>query len=270
MRSTEETASSKQIYELYLLEVSSKIQHYQEEKSNIEKAMVTVHGYIKRKCSDVYLFDGVKIEDLVKRSFVAKKYIQDNKNYYDKQGIVGKDFMYLLAKLDTLKQRRYKIMEYISKLEKYIINQSEFSYIVKNTMKLGLDSMINEGANFSLHAKLGYFKIASKKNKPGTRVVNQFETRKLKKELIEQGIQIRTKDNPNGRNYLVYFLDSVYYRLKWFKNHAFLYDKRIKNYMFKSVEGDNCISKKIYDKLKVDPNVKVKYNYDYHKSRNHR
>ena len=82
-------------------------------------------------------------------------------------------------------------------------------------------NLLCKGNNYSFGSSVGYVYVYYKKTMPGDvcSVVDWGATKDLKKKLLEQGINIRTADNPNGIPYFIDYdndwcIKAVYHKVK--------------------------------------------------------
>lgn len=140
-------------------------------------------------------------------------------------------------------QNREKIKE-LEKLPgdtcKMILDFEKFKKILSTYNKLASEKII-EGGNLNLTNKLGYVQI--RKIIPPTlerqQVIDWKQSYDFKKELISKGITPKDKENPKGKNWLVYKRQPWYLRWAWVKAYQRATVKNNRVYAFYPTNGDS-------------------------------
>lgn len=98
---------------------------------------------------------------------------------------------------------------------------SEIYTYMQDEVNNEIANLLCKGNNYSFGSSVGYVYVYYKKTMPGDvcSVVDWGATKDLKKKLLEQGINIRTADNPNGIPYFIYYdydwcIKAVYHKVK--------------------------------------------------------
>lgn len=111
-------------------------------------------------------------------------------------------------------------------------------------------------------------------------IVDWGESIKLKNRLIQQGITPKTKNNPNGVNWLLYYTNDGYCFWKWNKRKCVVHNKKL--YKFRAIATNNestdydgkftvdeILEKRIgtFDRMmaiiKAIPSIKEKYHFNF-------
>lgn len=95
-----------------------------------------------------------------------------------------------------------------------------YTYI-QEALNHEISNSICRGNNYSFGSQVGYIYVYFRKLSPESisKILNWGETMKLKNTLLENGISIKTVDNPNGVPYKIYyeydwFIHAVYHKTK--------------------------------------------------------
>ena len=157
--------------------------------------------------------------------------IKDNLAKYQEAGvdvsvvfdINNRSKIYFNKKQDTLlgtklmsyiRSYNYLVYERLDKLDDDIETlaalkelPSEMYTYMQDEVNNEIANLLCKGNNYSFGSSVGYVYVYYKKTMPGDvcSVVDWGATKDLKKKLLEQGINIRTADNPNGIPYVIYF-----------------------------------------------------------------
>lgn len=97
------------------------------------------------------------------------------------------------------------------------------------------ERLVQDASIVNMKSYLGFLLIKKIDRNKGvydsksTRMPNWPESNKYKQELIDQGIQIKDKDHPDGKNWIVYFDDDYYLRYSWIKKRGAC---RVKNHNY--------------------------------------
>ena len=98
---------------------------------------------------------------------------------------------------------------------------SEMYTYMQDEVNIEIANLLCKGNYYSFGSSVGYVYVYYKKTMPGDvcSVVDWGATKDLKKKLLEQGINIRTADNPNGIPYCIYYdydwgIKAVYHKVK--------------------------------------------------------
>lgn len=117
-------------------------------------------------------------------------------------------------------------------------------YVYLRTLKsvnLDIAAAILKGYSYRFGKNLSFLEIMLKprhKNpdsKFNHKVINWGESNKLKQQLINDGKTIRTKDNPKGENWLIYYNDA--FNCWWTWNKSYTTVKNKTKYSFKPTTG---------------------------------
>lgn len=233
-------------YQSYLEIFKEDCQRFEISISEKEKELKAIMDKIKTQCRYVPIYDDVKVEDFLKISISS--YIKNYEFLYSK--VDEKRFIQYLKELREVKVRLKRIKEKYAELKKYKVDKKLFKNTIETAQKIMVDRMIYENQPLYLGSKLGVFKVHGKRNKAGTRVLNQGATEKIKERLLAEGKTLKSEENPNGSPYKVYYTDSIFYRIKWFRESKALYADKIKNYRFKVTKGNNNIMSKLYQYIR--------------------
>ena len=164
-------------------------------------------------------------------------------------------------------QKRIKILEKLDpKVEQIIMDEKKFKKVVYTFNKKAVDNLV-EGKVINMKQYLGFLSINKiPRNHPdfimkGSAIVNWAESYKYKNELIDKGITPRSKEQPEGKNWLVHYTDDYFLKFTWTKKSGAC---RVKNhgfYAFSPAKGTrkklalanekNKLLHKVYTKKKI-------------------
>jgi len=114
---------------------------------------------------------------------------------------------------------------------------TQFRKVIELFNKLASQRIIFDGDAINLGNQLGYIRI--EKVLRTRSIINWQQSMDFKAELEAQNIVTRSKENPNGRKWLVYITDPYYVRWVWVRNRG---QCRVHNhsvYAFKPTKGNN-------------------------------
>jgi len=149
-----------------------------------------------------------------------------------------------------------------------ILDFVKFKKVISTYNKLASEKII-QGGNLNLSNKLGYVQI--RKIIPATpekkQTIDWKESYEYKKELIEKGFTPKDKDNPKGRNWLVYKMMPWYLRWTWVKTYHRATVKNNRVYAFYPTHGDTTTDanpvpgnkSKLSQAVRADPFLHEKY-----------
>lgn len=131
------------------------------------------------------------------------------------------------------KQRLNNLDDYINKMKRYKLPIRIFKYIIKSH-NIQIAKKLLTGYVYTVGHGVGQIYIKKIRRifriygKEATKNIDWGETNKLKKKLIEEGVDIYTKDNPSGEQYLVHYTTDYMYWFWWDKGqkvitNSFLY-----------------------------------------------
>lgn len=177
-----------------------------------------------------------------------KLHVEVLKKRIEKLGAQEKDKVYFTKDLEEyyrLKRELSDAYVRIDNLEKLdpktrrvIMGYKQFRKIICEFNKRAGEA-IKRGKIINPKNQLGYLYV-QKLNRGKTmksrsrNMINWPASHAFKKELIEKGIQIRDKEHPDGKNWLVYFTDDWYLRFHWTKKKGACHVKNGKFYNFKA------------------------------------
>jgi hypothetical protein len=149
--------------------------------------------------------------------------------------------------------------------EKEIMSEKKFKSIIYEFNTRAKDRLIYEGEVINMKQYLGFLyvqKIPRNDIRFGTKssaMPNWGESRKYKQELIDQGIQIKDKDHPDGKNWIVYFDDEDYVKFSWTKKRGACRVKNHNFYSFSPSAGASGPKKELSKANKKNPLLKLIY-----------
>lgn len=129
----------------------------------------------------------------------AKGLLAKNPNYVGtcKNGITN----YIIS-------RRYRFKTEI------VITYKMFSDIISTFHKRVGDRII-AGQRFNLGNNMGYIEARCVERNFSNKVLDYYETKKRKKEILDRGGTIKSKERPDGEEYRILRMDKDYVRIGW-------------------------------------------------------
>lgn len=147
----------------------------------------------------------------------------------------------------------YKLYE-----RKDLDNTEDYSTFLKVIQEFNItvsEKAVN-GEPIKLHNSLGILRII-KKERSGKQTPNWPASNKLKAELLEKGIEIKSKENPNGKEWIVYQKHSLFCMWQLYRGRYNLSTvPNLKYYIFSRVRANRDL---LAQKLKNNPLNILKY-----------
>ena len=139
---------------------------------------------------------------------------------------------------DTYKEMSKSPVDY-STFKKILI---EFNTEIMNTLL--------KGKTFNMGYKLSTLSIWRRKRDPRTPRVNWGESLKIKRDLIEKGIEPYNSTTGKGEKWIVYFTDGQYFRFRWYKDKCRVKNKTV--YKFEPTRGVKGNKQKLINLINND------------------
>lgn len=98
---------------------------------------------------------------------------------------------------------------------KNLITFSKYSKIL-NEINKGLLDLLVEGKKIRIGKNIGQIKIVSRP-RANYNSIDWGASKKLKQQIIDSGEIPKDKENPDGKDWLVYFVDDRYLQFEWVK-----------------------------------------------------
>lgn len=165
------------------------------------------------------------------------------------------------------KKEVYNIHEKIKQLSKQDPNKEillldfyKFREVIYSYNKEAVNQMI-QGETINLNESLGYVYVL--KIKRPNKAINWEESLAYKQELLDSGKTIKDSDNPEGKNWLVYFNNNYYLRWAWKKKNMACRVKNNSVYGFyptaSSSKGVAGTRRQLADANKKNPALHLNY-----------
>lgn len=123
----------------------------------------------------------------------------------------------LKNKISKLNKEKEKLTSLPSGKRIQVMNYTLFKEILTRVNKEVSKRMIHDGAVFDLKNRLGFIRIRKIKRNFSKEHVDWPESLKLKKRYLNEGYDLFTTSNPNGKKWLVYRSEEWYLRFAWLK-----------------------------------------------------
>jgi hypothetical protein len=143
-----------------------------------------------------------------------------------------------------LKKELYEVRDRIKQLkkqnpetEKLLINYTTFREIIERFNLKAVERII-EGEALNLGNRLGYIRINKIKVNPKKKRINWKESLDLKAKYEDVGITPRSKENPDGKNWLIPYEEDYFLRYGWVKKNGACMVKNQTVYEFSPVDGN--------------------------------
>ncbi len=146
----------------------------------------------------------------------------------------------------------------LDKLNSYFIPFRIYSYILKEYNKkishrMLLGYSLDVGANVGQIVIKKIRRIFNVGGKEATKNIDFGETKKLRKRLLDSGVEIFSKDNPKGQKYLVYYTSDYFYWYYWNRGNC-----QIPNCFLYTFTPTNFINTKSRSQIEFTNNAKNK------------
>ena len=194
----------------------------------------------------------------------------------DKLEIADKEKFYFTKATKEIyikKGELYQANERIQHLEKVdmgtereIMSERRFKSIIYKFNEKARERLIYDGEVINMKQYLGFLYVQKvPRNDPrfignkSSRMPNWAESKKYKQELTDQGVQIKDKEHPDGKNWIVYFDDEDFVRFSWTKKRGACRVKNHNYYSFKPSAGLTGSKKELSKANKDNPALKHTY-----------
>jgi len=148
-----------------------------------------------------------------------------------------------------------------------VMSEAEFRDILYRFNQGVRDRLVNDAKVINMKSYMGFMYIqkiprfSEKFSSKSSRMPNWNESNKYKAELIDKGIQIKDKNHPDGKNWIIYYTDDYYFRYCWSKKKGAC---RVKNHTFYSFVPTNGLKgakKQLINANKNNPFLHKTYNH---------
>ena len=198
------TYSAKDMYKFWKKEQKRKYPYLQEKYNILYYTPINKINYLRTELillnSDKYL-----LEDKDKH----------NINRYTRR---TKNILSLTREINKIKKEIKELESLLRGKTVQIMNYTLFKEIIARFNKKMSHSLVFEGKTLNLCNTLGYLKIKKIERNLTKDHIDWPASHKLKQRFIEEGKEIYSKDNPNGKKWFVYRSDPWYLRWGWIKN----------------------------------------------------
>lgn len=99
------------------------------------------------------------------------------------------------------------------------IKYADYARVIKRYNSLIVEG-VAEGKKWNLPFNMGTIAMVMDTRRFDTKVINWPESNKLKQQIIDQGGQPREKGSEEGENWIVYYTDEFFCRIKWDKKNT--------------------------------------------------
>jgi hypothetical protein len=113
-----------------------------------------------------------------------------------------------------------------------------------------LFDLILDGYEFDMGSNMGTLSVKRIDRSPSSLTVDWNETKKLKEELLSQGVELYDSSTGKGEKYHVYYTDKFYCRYLWTKSKCKVKNKTV--YRFDASRGRKGNKEKLIHLLKTD------------------
>lgn len=180
------------------------------------------YPYLEEKYNTLYYTPTGKIKYLEQEII---KYTEDKIQLEDKDKYVLDRYTKRTKEILRLNRQINKLKKEIKVLENYprgksiqIMNYTLFKETISRFNKKASESLVFEGKTLNLCNTLGYLKIKKINRNLTKDHIDWYESNKLKQKYVDEGYELFSKDNPNGKKWFVYRSDPWYLRWGWIKN----------------------------------------------------
>jgi len=159
--------------------------------------------------------------------------------------------------------QRIKHLEQVDfNTEKVVMNENEFRAILYEYNSRVRSALISDASVINMKQFLGYLYVQKiergitnslTSNPKSLRMPNWGESNKYRQELIDEGVQIKDADHPDGANWIVYYDDDYYLRISWAKKRGACRVKNHPYYTFIPSNGENGTKKQLIASNRSNP-----------------
>lgn len=159
--------------------------------------------------------------------------------------------------------QRIKQLEQVDfNTEKIIMTENGFREILYEYNNKVRKALVEDAAVINMKQFLGYLYIQKidrnicvgpNGNPKSLRMPNWGESNKYKQELIDEGVQIKDKEHPDGTSWVVYYDDDYYFRYAWAKKRGACRVKNHPYYSFIPSNGVNSSKKELIEANRNNP-----------------
>lgn len=192
----------------------------QKELDEMNSSILSCSKEVIQLGSQLYLPEKMTAEDLPKTKIGI--FIQRYEHIF-KKTTIGECLILKMRDLVNLRVMRLDIKTKMSKLTSMEMSDEEFTFLITQINVLMVEHLIINGGSFSLPYALGRFKMKVRKNDNLTqRWQNKKETVLNARRLLAEGKSLKTKKNPEGVEYRIYYSVDYFYTIRWARDTEFL------------------------------------------------
>jgi|SRR5690625_522692 len=137
------------------------------------------------------------------------------------------------------------------------LDEALFHSICEEFNERVMDEVIYKGREFNMGERLSTIEVVVADRNFNSPMVNWNESNKLKEELLSEGKELYSKDNPDGEKWFVYHTDDWYCKFHWNKSRCVVQNKSV--YRFTPTRGKVGNKTKLKNFLREDQLAYIKY-----------
>jgi len=249
-------ATNNYFFSYYETEFNKRAEKFELELKETLQGIDEVIFYIKTNFTEVPVFGKLDFDNL--DSVDVYSYLKQHGSFY--RTLHEQAYIIKLKELQQLLNRKLKFSNLLVVHKNRWFSKLEFTSLIKITFEIMTNHMISRGKKFKIINGLGYFQVEGRVTSTEQKVIDQYSTQENRRKLEAEGKTVKSYENPDGVDYVIYYTDSYFYRVKWFRRNMFEgFDLKIKFKIRTSNKSrKNCISK-IYALIKSQPEIKLLY-----------
>lgn len=149
--------------------------------------------------------------------------------------------------------------------EQLIMSEKMFKAVLTSFNEKSLERMVDNGEVIGMKHRLGYLHVEYIKRNNGHEASKSLSmpdwgaSYKYKAELIAQGLQIKDKEHPDGKKWVIFHSDEYYVKYSWMKSGGSCSVKNHTTYKFIPSSGVKGAKRKLIDSNNDNPNLYRKY-----------
>lgn len=120
-----------------------------------------------------------------------------------------------------------------------------------------MEEIIKKGRVFNMGERLSTLEVTKVKRNFNKKKVNWKKSNELKQKIIDEGGTPKSKENPDGEHWLVYYTDDWYCKFHWTKKNCVVKNKTA--YRFTATRGDKGNKTMLKKHLRADNLAHMKY-----------
>lgn len=139
------------------------------------------------------------------------------------------------------------------------LSYKDYRSICERYNVLCMDRVIEHGERLDLGANLARIYVIRIERNFNNPTIDWAASKAYKQELIEEGVELYSEDNPSGQKWFIYYTDEWYTRFYWEKRFCKVKNKSA--YRFDATRGKKGNKEKLTEHLRSNDLSYLKYTY---------